>query len=645
MSLWDKVRELALDDFDPRNRYIADRELGILLMARLVRGGEKPTELDQALAQLEDLLTRQYPEDFGGFQVPNDASLYAEVQRFLARLKQAAAIPELAGRQVVAIGGGFSAGKSHLINSIIGTEVLPVDTTPTTSTATYVVSGKPTMYKARNIFNRNVLLDEAAIQAVTHAFTEQYRLNLSPLLRHMLIQVEGRGKGYPFAILDTPGYSRSDAQKRTEERDETIARLALTQADQIIWVIDIERGVIPQDDLRFIRSLGWTKDIFFVLNKADAKTEEQIKQVLKTVKDTLKENAIPFSGVAAYSSKKQIDYAPDKLTTFLKRLAKEKKQPVHWLGDFEAIVERYKQYAEQAVEQNRTQLKKLNEEAIFAASEKEKKLLSALIQEKRQHINGSAEKLRRYESVLQPYRLKIVQIEKLLIAPSDPGGDVLEELQTAWEKLLHELLDRKPLAELTAEAERLALRFELAELPAAPQFQGPIYNRLEELFSRTKSAANAFEHNRPLIEELLHLRHIELADRELHRMWTRRCEAMAEGLKQAARKLLHRFVSELAAELPANNARAAIRDRLYASLRELSDGLADTLQAHPTEEARFPLPERLSGALIPEAALPAAEELLRSELVRYGTGIAASLDASYRQCLLTYLKESDSRYD
>ena len=88
--------------------------------------------LDNILVHdLRDLSRKGSPDDF--------SDIYFELKSELERLREFCAYPPLAKKFIVAFGGGFSAGKSSLINAVLGKKLLVTEVGPTTSLPTYLL--------------------------------------------------------------------------------------------------------------------------------------------------------------------------------------------------------------------------------------------------------------------------------------------------------------------------------------------------------------------------------------------------------------------------------------------------------------------------------------------------------------------------
>jgi small GTP-binding protein len=140
--------------------------------------------------------------------------------------------------------GEFNAGKSALVNALLGEKVLPEGATPTTSRVTLVKWG-----------------EHAGEQVVDESFAI-YTYPL-PLLKEL-------------NIVDTPG---TNAVIRRHERltDEFVPR-----SDLVIFATSADRPMTESERQFLERILAWGKKVVFVLNKVDILEDEAALQDVKT---------------------------------------------------------------------------------------------------------------------------------------------------------------------------------------------------------------------------------------------------------------------------------------------------------------------------------------------------------------------------
>ena len=297
------------DNSDPQpapagtNRYLHNPEEGMKLCADLIARSNEKAPWQNTLNSINKLID----EDFLALAETSGNGLstktWERLQAFKQRLHNIASFPLLEQCYTVAVGGAFSAGKSRFLNSVLGCpSLLPTDTTPTTSIPTYISKGDQSRIIALNTYQKKTTIDEEALGAICHAFNDKFGVTFSHLLQ--LISVERETLKYPsLAFLDTPGYSKADnISDRAENTDENIARQQLSNANYLIWLVDIQNGTIPKPDIDFIASLETEQPVLFVFSKADKKPEAQVKAVIATAKKDLERAELPYHNVIAYSA-------------------------------------------------------------------------------------------------------------------------------------------------------------------------------------------------------------------------------------------------------------------------------------------------------------------------------------------------------
>src|SRR5262245_1700298 len=156
---------------------------------------------------------------------------------------------------LIVIAGEFNAGKSALINSLLGQKVLAEGTTPTTSRVTLIKWG------------------EAAAQQIVDEGYAVYNYPL-PLLQEL-------------NIVDTPG---TNAIIRQHERltDEFVPR-----SDLVLFVTSADHPLTESERQFLQRILAWGKKIVFVLNKVDIFEDDS---ALMEVKDFILTHATTILG-------------------------------------------------------------------------------------------------------------------------------------------------------------------------------------------------------------------------------------------------------------------------------------------------------------------------------------------------------------
>ncbi|MFP6291251.1 dynamin family protein [Helicobacter pylori] len=226
------------------------------------------------------------------------------LQEIQKELQLVASYPSLFQKTIVAVGGGFSAGKSTFLNNLLGLKLkLPEHMNPTTAIPTYCLKGKREVLM---VFSQNGGMVELPNLAFDHQFLKSLGFNLKEIMPFMLLSAPSA----PFEFLcfiDTPGYNPGN--QGYTGGDKEASKESLKHAKHILWLVSCERGGIESDDLEFLQELYEEgKQVFIVLSRADRRTKSQLEEVAIKIKETLKDNGIEFLGICAYSATRYQEY-------------------------------------------------------------------------------------------------------------------------------------------------------------------------------------------------------------------------------------------------------------------------------------------------------------------------------------------------
>ncbi|GAA8642763.1 hypothetical protein KYTH81_12530 [Helicobacter pylori] len=223
-----------------------------------------------------------------------------ELQEIKKELQLVASYPSLFQKSMVAVGGGFSAGKSTFLNHLLGLNLkLSANSTPTTAIPTYCLKGEREVLMG---CSQNGGVVELPYLTFDHKFLDSLGFNLKEIMPSMLLSAPS----VPFEFLcfiDTPGYDAPNQGYTGGDRQ--ASKEYLNHAKHILWLISCERGGIESDDLEFLQELYEEgKQVFIVLSRADRRTKSQLEEVAIKIRETLEDNGIEFLGIGAYSSKR-----------------------------------------------------------------------------------------------------------------------------------------------------------------------------------------------------------------------------------------------------------------------------------------------------------------------------------------------------
>ncbi|BAW50396.1 ATPase [Helicobacter pylori] len=224
-----------------------------------------------------------------------------ELQEIKKELQLVASYPSLFQKNMVAVGGGFSAGKSTFLNHLLGLNLkLSANSTPTTAIPTYCLKGEREVLMG---CSQNGGMVELPHLTFDHKFLDSLGFNLKEVMPSMLLSAPS----VPFEFLcfiDTPGYDAPNQGYTGGDRQDSKEYLA--NAKYILWVIDCQHGTIQSDDLDYLQELyeEHGKQVFIVLNKADLKITIKLEEIAVQTKETLENSGIEFLGIGTYSSER-----------------------------------------------------------------------------------------------------------------------------------------------------------------------------------------------------------------------------------------------------------------------------------------------------------------------------------------------------
>jgi GTP-binding protein EngB required for normal cell division len=205
---------------------------------------------------------------------------------------------ENAGESIckVAIVGRFSAGKSQLINALLGSEVMPRNTDECTTLCTEVRYGEEILYHKETARGWHSVERDDYLNAVDRTIQTEsgggegddarFRIYLpNPMLRNL-------------CLMDTPGYG---SEKKTGERIVKTVETAAAWADICVMVVDISK--LGDDLVEFAgRILAQCPSVLLLVNKSDRMDSEEIEAIsrqIETETAVLLKTRIPYYFVSA----------------------------------------------------------------------------------------------------------------------------------------------------------------------------------------------------------------------------------------------------------------------------------------------------------------------------------------------------------
>ena len=288
-----------------------DLEKQFSLVKKLIAVKTEKDGLLEEAHKIETIIKTELPKALEMEAPPDLPALCFDLQEVYEQFEDFLVFQDMIGKKIVALGGGFSTGKSSFLNGLLSensenrVRLLPTDTAASTSVPTYLMhaDGEETI-RAINLFDSRITdltADDVGIMA--HGFEEKSQLGVSlgQLIQRMFISTSLQPYAH-IAFLDTPGYSKPDTKNYSARTDEQIAREQLNHSHFILWFVN--GSVLPQSDIEFLKQLDGNIPKAIILNKADKVLVNGIdtyQEVIESIKKDATRNGITFKGVWGYT--------------------------------------------------------------------------------------------------------------------------------------------------------------------------------------------------------------------------------------------------------------------------------------------------------------------------------------------------------
>ena len=307
------IGAVALAEGDPAEALVAFRD---------ALHAEPSRELSSQIeAQIEEALQALRPH----FHLPQDFQSTADLLSTLRELKEALSgeprlelflsplhelFTTLDSPLSVAILGEFNAGKSTLVNALLGEEVVPMGILPTT--AHPCIMGYGPRKGARIVYNDGRLkdVDFATARTLMKAEADQIRR-----LEYTYPHPKLRSLHY----WDTPGFNALD------ERHEALATEALYQAEAIVWILDANQA-LKETEFELLNTLeDSAQRVLLVLNKIDRlgsgdERQERVDEILDYLQKHTENQVVDILAISALEALKTTDESNQDFQTLLQLL-------------------------------------------------------------------------------------------------------------------------------------------------------------------------------------------------------------------------------------------------------------------------------------------------------------------------------------
>lgn len=387
------------------------------------------------VSKIEKFIYEQLPADVARLAPPNFPELYFDFKAEFDKLKDFILYEPLIGKQVVALGGGFSSGKSTFLNTLLGTKVLPAKIDPSTSVPTYIVQSATTAVQGINVFDAKMDLTLTDLKSIAHGFgrieddnDEQIadEVTLGHILKNLFVQIPEQTFSN-IAFLDTPGYSKPDEAGYSVKTDEKIARAQLNTADFILWFVPADFGTISEEDIKFMKTLYAEIPLCIIVNKADKKADEELAEVIDKIKKVLDLKGVRYTDVLAFSRSSKKDYDKQKIIAHLQKW-NAKQQEATFAYNFKKLFVACREYYEEQILEENRRLNRLNKALTLGTDDVQDYLLSLVseIKYRLQLLKDAQQKLKKLQDEFFT-QLKAVADQAGIAMPEPEEIELLQE--------------------------------------------------------------------------------------------------------------------------------------------------------------------------------------------------------------------------
>lgn len=309
----DKMRQerdaarIECDDLNGRLDFIA----GIV---------EAAPKTNEHIERFRELLEKDYQNYANQTSfLASETKALKTLQQVQVRLEQVARDPEILGKNIIAVGGAFSSGKSSFLNSFFRAnpklkeercDLLPVDSEPATAIASYVLAGERTEITGYTYRGGIVPISRKNFPLFKRGEQDKFRFNMKRLVSDIVFKTEFVRPYENICFIDTPGFNPASSS----ELDRNTAITAISGAKALIWCFDLKDGTIHDDDFSFLQDiLDVNEDIriYIVANKADAHPIEVNEEILDMAEEELKNHFIEYEGISLYNTKWKFSSQPE----------------------------------------------------------------------------------------------------------------------------------------------------------------------------------------------------------------------------------------------------------------------------------------------------------------------------------------------
>lgn len=230
-------------------------------------------------------------------------NLYSHFYQWAAQAKKS----WIKGKKAIAFVGEFSAGKTSLVNRLLGQNVndkndkgiLYTSAKAATAVPTYVIGGTEERFRFVTQDDEMKILKKETFTSASKEVMGKVE-GLPNLVKYFVMYQNCEAlKG--FSILDTPGFNSNDPDDATRTIE------VINECDALFWVVDVNAGSVNKSSLKIINErYDNSKPLYVVINKVDTKSDNEVTTVENKIKADFVREGVKLGGVIRFGFKSNL---------------------------------------------------------------------------------------------------------------------------------------------------------------------------------------------------------------------------------------------------------------------------------------------------------------------------------------------------
>lgn len=286
---------------------------------------------------LKNIMNKYLPEIY-----KKEPELYLKILNEYERIKTYAAYKPLANKNIISFCGKYGMGKSSLLNSLYGGNIIPADVDPRTNITAYIACGKSETVYAVNRFDFLAELTHNEIHSVLKGLDTE-NPDTSSALGHLLksfLTFTNTPKLKHVAFAVHAGYIPENDKNYDPKYNKYELLKKINHSNAVLWFADIDpkTSAITSDDIEILKKIDSNIPKLVIITKADLYRESDFPEIVEKTQKILNASRIKYIDVLSYSDKTAEKYDKYKILAYFDRWDKSP-EVINFSQEFEKTFE------------------------------------------------------------------------------------------------------------------------------------------------------------------------------------------------------------------------------------------------------------------------------------------------------------------